>query len=141
MEARPRRDIRTHVASGRERLERLAALVETLPPATFTLSRWYGQGRGCAVGWAAAGDPWFQAQGLRLEGDGSLKDCRPVYGEKTDWQAVQGFFDLSFEDVARLFVPAAYDGEMQPHPRRMATRIRRFLAASRAAPADLPASA
>ncbi len=131
MERKPRKEIKVHVATGRERLERLARSLDALAPEKLRLSRWYGQGKGCAIGWAALSDPWFQ--GLRLERDNSLKDCRPVYGNKTDWQAVLGFFEIGYEDVIRLFVPAAYGGAMQPHPKRVAAKIRAFLAEAQAA--------
>ena len=72
-------DIPRYEASGQERLSHLVAFLETVQPGRLTFTRWFGDGRGCAVGLAAAFDPWFQAQGLRLEQDESLKDCRPVF--------------------------------------------------------------
>lgn len=128
---RPHR-IPQFVASGSERLEQLAAFVESLPAGELTFSRWYGHGRGCAVGLAAAGHPWFLAQGLRLEGGDSLKDCRPIYGTASDWAAVAAFFDLSPGEARRLFDREGYGGRIRPTPKEVAGKIRAYLANSRA---------
>ena len=45
-----REDIPTYHASGRERLEHLADFLEDLGPDSLTFGFWYGQGKGCAVG-------------------------------------------------------------------------------------------
>ena len=128
MEHRSPGEIRTYVAPGSERLERLASILDTLPPERLTFSRWYGDGKGCAIGLAATIDPWFQAQGLRLEHDHSLKDCHPVYDGATDWSAAASFFELSHKELRDLFDQTGYDGEMRPHPQRVASRIRKLLA-------------
>ncbi len=127
MQYRSAAEIPTLVATGRERLERLATFLDVLPPDRLTFSRWYGQQTGCAVGLAAARDPWFRAQGLRLERDDSLKDCRPAYRGEADWRAVMSFFGISREGATRLFGQAGYDGEMQPHPKKVAGKIRDYL--------------
>ena len=121
-------DIPRHAAGGRERLARLADFVEALPPGQLTFSRWYGLGRGCAVGLAAAGDPWFMAQGLRLDAKDSLKDCGPSYAGHSDWAAVAAFFEISPATARGLFDSAGYGGDMQPGPARVARKIRRHLA-------------
>lgn len=121
-------DIPRRGADGRERLARLADYVETLPPGKLTFARWYGQGRGCAVGLAAANEPWFLAQGLKLEREESLKDCRPRFGEASDWDAVASFFEISPAEARQLFDRAGYDGEIRPEPRRVADKLRAFLA-------------
>lgn len=128
MDYRRPQEIRSYAAPGRERLERLAAFVERLPPGKLTFSRWYGHGRGCAVGLAAVGEPWFLAQGLRLERADSLKDCRPRYREASDWAAVAAFFDLSPTEARELFDREGYDGRIRPTPQEVAGKIRRFLA-------------
>ncbi len=115
-------------ATGHERLERLAAFIERLPADRLTFTRWYGQGKGCAIGLAAAMDPWFQAQGLRLEQDDSLKDCRPVYRGDADWRAVVRFFQMRPEHLPGLFDQTGYDGDVRPHPKRVADKIRSYLA-------------
>lgn len=125
--------IRSFRASGAQRLAQLAAFVETLPPGKLTLAQWYARGRGCAVGLAAR-DPWFQAQGLRLEGVGSPGECRPAFGDLGDWAAVTAFFELTPEAARQLFDRQGYGGELRPKPRQMAEQIRRHLA-ERAVPA------
>jgi len=128
MELKRPNDIPRSGESGRARLAALADFVEQLPPGTLTFSRWYGQGRGCAVGQAAARDPWFAAQGLRLEREESLKDCRPSYAGLSDWDAVATFFELTPEAARQLFDRAGYDGQIRPEPAAVAGKIRHHLA-------------
>lgn len=116
-----------HQASGRERLAALATFLEALPANSLTLGFWFRDGRGCAVGLAAASEPWFQAQGLRLKDVERLALCHPVYRDMSDWDAVAAFFDLSLEDCRDLFSAAAYGGVLRPSPSTIAERIRRFL--------------
>jgi len=132
MDYRPPRNIPQFVASGSQRLEQLARFVESLPAGKLTFSRWYGHGRGCAVGLAAAGHPWFLAQGLRLDSSDSLKDCRPVYGTASDWKAVAAFFDLSPGEARQLFDREGYGGRIRPTPQEVAGKIRGYLANSKA---------
>ena len=113
-----------YIASGRERLGYLAAFLETSAADRITFSRWYGGGKGCAVGLAAVLDPRIQAQGLGLANEDSLKECRPVYAGKSDWEAVTVFFGISHQQATMLFTPAGYHGELRPHPLRIAARIR-----------------
>jgi hypothetical protein len=128
MEYRAPREIPTTLASGRERLSRLAAFLDGLAPEKLTLTRWYGDGIGCAVGLAAALDPWFKAQGVRLVDQDDFKQCRPVYQDKTDWRAVASFFQIGINEAAHLFGRRSYAKQAQPHPSRMAARIRAYLA-------------
>ncbi len=121
-------EIPQYEASGQERLDRLAAFLDTVQPGRLTFTRWYGEGRGCAVGLAAAMDPWFQAQGLRLEHDESLKDCRPVFRGAKEWQAVTAFFGVSFDDARWMFGRASYSSATRMHPRIVASRVREHLA-------------
>ncbi len=132
MERRTPQEIPRHGASGAERLAMLADFVETLPPGQLTFARWYGQRRGCAVGLAAARDPWFAAQGLKLEREESLKDCRPCYAGRSDWAAAVAFFDVSHGDARELFDRIGYDGEICPAPARVAAKVRGYLARARA---------
>ncbi len=120
--------IPTTLASGRERLGHLAAFLDGLAPEKLSLTRWYGDGIGCAVGLAAALDPWFKAQGVRLADKDDLKQCRPVYQGKTDWRAVANFFQIGINEAAHLFGRRNYAKQAQPHPSRMAARIRAYLA-------------
>lgn len=128
MRYRAPENIPRYAASGRERLEHLALYLEAVQPGRLTFTRWFGDGRGCAVGLAAAYDPWFQAQGLRLERDESLKDCRPVFGDVKDWHAVTKFFDISFDDARLLFGRGGYTAATRLHPRLVAERVREHLA-------------
>ncbi len=36
------------------------------------------------------------------------------------------FFGISREEATRLFDQAGYDGEMQPHPKKVADKIREY---------------
>lgn len=129
MDYRRPHEIASYRASGHERLEQLAEFLECLSPEQLTFARWYGQGKGCAVGLAAAMHPWFQAQGLRLEQRESLKDCHPVYSRSTDWRAISAFFEISNRQAQQLFHQTGYDGELRPHPERIARKVRGILAA------------
>ena len=126
---RSRSQADVHVASGRERLAMLAEFVQTLPEERLSLTRWFGFGKGCAVAWATT-DPWFRAQGLRLEAADSVAGCRPEYRQRTDWAAVATFFEISEADAQRLLGGAA---GLKPDPAALAARIRGFLAERAAA--------
>jgi hypothetical protein len=126
---RSRSRMDAHVASGRERLLMLADFVETLPAERLSLTRWFGFGKGCAVAWAAT-DPWFRAQGLRLEEADSVSGCRPEYRRRTDWAAVASFFEITEADARTLFGGAS---GLRPEPAQLASRIRAFLAERAAA--------
>jgi hypothetical protein len=127
-------------ASGLERLDQLATFLDTVAPDRLTFSRWYGDGKGCAVGLAAAEEPWFQAQGLALRRNDDLKECQPIYGDRRDWRAVVAFFEISQADARSLFAPDGYGGELRPRPERIAARIRDFLAARVVETAELDAA-
>jgi len=120
-------DISRHDASGRERLSELATFLEDLPADRLTFTRWFGEGKGCAVGLAAAQNPWFQAQGLRLAEDPTGKICWPVYDGESDRAAVAKFFGISQNDLRALLDPEGYDGLLDPHPKTVAKKIRTFL--------------
>lgn len=128
MKQRRPSDIRPYRASGRERLEKLVEFLESLPPGRLTFLHWYDHGRGCAVGLAATLDPWFMAQGLRLEGADSLKDCRPTYDGVSDWAAVAAFFELTIDQAKQLFDRDGYGSDLQPTARRVAEKVRGYLA-------------
>lgn len=128
-----RADIPHHRASGRDRLNRLADFLDSVPVGMLTFTRWYGDRRGCAVGLAAAHDVWFQAQGLTLVGDGTLKECRPVYEEHSEWPAVANFFEISLGEALDLFTAGGYGGTLRPQPSDVAQKVRKHLARSKAA--------
>ncbi|MBO6784749.1 MAG: hypothetical protein JJ899_15960 [Alphaproteobacteria bacterium] len=122
-------DIATFKASGPERLERLARFLDDLPSGMLTFTRWYGHGRGCAVGLAAHRCVWMQAQGLQLENSDGSRVSHPAFGGQTDWPAVASFFELSPEGAMDLFSARGYGGDLRPDPRTVAARIRSRLAA------------
>jgi hypothetical protein len=127
MEQKARHDIPLHEAAGQERLLELAAFLDGLPADSLTFTCWYAHGKGCAVGLAAAQNPWFQAQGLHLERDDGRGGYWPAYGGRTDRAAVSAFFGISLADVRELFDPYGYHGAREPHPKRVASKIRGFL--------------
>lgn len=127
METKPFDDIARYAAPGRERLIELAEFLDEVPADRLTFTRWYGQGKGCAVGLAAASHPWFKAQGLRLEEDSSGLVCWPVYGAQSDRAAVAEFFGITLSEMKTLFDPSGYDGALDPHPKQVAAKIRSFL--------------
>ena len=123
-----RADIPQYSASGRERLQHLAEFLDNVPYGMLTFTRWYGDRSGCAVGLAAACDPWFQAQGLNLIGDGRLNECRPAFEDHSEWPAVVRFFDISLGVALDLFTAGGYGGNMRPEPSAVAEKIRAHLA-------------
>ena len=120
-----------HQATGRERLRALAEFVEALPADRLTLGFWFKSGRGWAVGLAAAIDPWFQAQGLRLDEIDRPALCHPVCQQKSDWNAVAAFLDLNLKQCRGLFTAAAYAGNLRPLPHLVSEKIAQHLAADR----------
>ncbi len=127
-----RADIPQFRASGRDRLHHLAEFLDSVPVGMLTFTRWYGDRSGCAVGLAAAHDPWFQAQGLTLVGDGTLKECRPVFEDHSEWPAVANFFEISLGEALELFTAGGYGGKLRPQARDVAQKVRAHLAATKA---------
>ena len=129
MEYKPPRDIPQHQASGRERLEALAAFVEGLSADWVSFANW----QSCVVGLAAK-DPWFVAQGLSLEYDARVDECRPAYGGRTDWMAVSIFFEISVENAKQLLDPSGYNGALHPSPSDVARKLCSYLASAPVTP-------
>ncbi len=72
MEHRDPNEIRTFRAGGRERLERLADLLEDMATDAWVSAGWdMNDWCRCGVG-LAAHHPWFQAQGLTLNRAGGV---------------------------------------------------------------------
>jgi hypothetical protein len=120
--------LQTHRASGAERLAQLADFLDTVGPDRLTFSWWYGDGKGCAVALAAAEEPWFKAQGLALAHEDSPRDCHPIYDGAVEWRALSRFFELDVKTLRRLFDRTGYEGNLRPHPREVAAKIRALLA-------------
>lgn len=123
-----RADIPQFRASGRDRLARLADFLENMPAGMLTFTRWYGDSRGCAIGLAVTYDPWFQAQGLTLVDGGTLKECRPVFEDRSEWRAVAQFFDIPLGAALDLFTAGGYGGDMRPPAPEVAQKVRAHLA-------------
>jgi hypothetical protein len=132
MKQQRRADIPQFRASGRDRLNRLAEFLDNVPAGMLTFTRWYGDGHGCAVGLAAAQDPWFKAQGLTLAGDGTLKECRPAYDGLSEWPAVAEFFDITIAEALDFFTAGGYGGDVRPPASDIAQKVRAHLATAKA---------
>lgn len=125
-----------------DRLLKLAAYLDTLPPEKFDLSTWHCGTTGCAVGHACT-MPEFRAEGLRLSEpvdafDDSLS-YYPTYDGLDHWHAVCAFFELTKPESTYLFDMYEYsrfegdectfDGGDAP-PDMVAARIREVCASS-----------
>lgn len=119
----------------RERLERLADLLEALPEngsagengMKFNLNTWMTCGTvACACGHAAC-DPWFKRQGLRLEywQTGNDDGYGLFYRHWTHFTAVAQFFQISSDRARHLFSGSNY--KRITRPRDVAERIRETL--------------
>lgn len=128
----------------KERLLKLAAFLETVPPERFDYNTWAGedwQGKpdlscgttACAFGWATA-IPEFAAAGLKLvknrHGSIHVELAGMAYDQETGGydrslsSAVQ-FFDISSMDAHYLFIP---EGSMEGwEATRVAQHIRNFV--------------
>ena len=121
MEYRDPNEIRTFRAGGRERLERLADLLEDMATdawvsAGLDMNDWCR----CGVG-LAAHHPWFQAQGLTLNrAGGVVLDGHLLIGAH-GFAPVARFFGLTHHDARHLFV-----GLGTPHT--VVRRLRKLLA-------------
>ncbi len=129
MQYKTPRDIPQYQASGRERLEALAAFAEGLSADWISFTNW----RSCLVGLAAK-DPWFVAQGLNLEYDERVNECRPEYAGRTDWMAVSKFFEISVDIARQLLDPSGDNGELHPSRIDVAHKLRSYLASAPVTP-------
>lgn len=133
-----------------ERLERLAALLDTVPPEKFDLGSWACGTTACAIGWAAL-DPTFRSEGLRLDCVPSpdtyhcytVTDLTqtggtffPVFGKAVYYAAAEAFWGLTNNQAHKLFAPWSYDPPGTPSD--VAKRIRALLAKSKRAPQHEP---
>ncbi len=111
----------------RERLKRLAEILDAVPPAQFDLGFWYTKTDcgtiACAGGWAAL-DPGFQADGLKPDAG------MPTYAGERGFAALIRFFGLS---SVTLFMPYGYPLHRYPgriRPADVAARVRELLEAA-----------
>jgi hypothetical protein len=123
----------------RERLKHLITILERVPPGRLKMDNWTCGTAACAAGHAAQ-DPVFNQQGFELRGTGSgrvpvlLLDTAPGADNPNNWDALEIFFGLHFDDVWRLFSSSAYTvnekGEetYDPKPADVIARIRVLLA-------------
>lgn len=93
-----------------DRLETLAASLETVPDAKFSMADW-SNGRhpvtgepltSCAAGWGAR-IPEFAAAGLRLDFDQSLSAWMIRYRGRSEFPACADFFGISQAQARDLF--------------------------------------
>lgn len=129
----------------KERLNKLADFLDTVPERKFDLDTWRvnADGKevfdestddeqllnfdcgtsGCAIGWACA-MPEFKAQGLTW---GLWGPTVPNYD---GWDAVMDFFDLKRADATYLFESESYDYDVDEDtkPSDVAARIRELAA-------------
>jgi hypothetical protein len=97
--------------TGRERLQKLAWLLENLPAerpnlvepvSAFSMRDWHCGARACAIGHAAL-HPWFRKRGLTLIVTEEGVDCPAAYG-KADQMLVARFFGLDIYEYGSLFI-------------------------------------
>lgn len=112
---------------GRQRLEKLARRLYSVPAEKFWMGTWMtGElnrcgSTACAIGWAST---IFENDGLVMakpEGE-RFAAYRPAFEGITNWSAVEDFFVLSNPAAHRLFGPNQERG-----PRQVAKRIKHFL--------------
>jgi hypothetical protein len=115
-----------------ERLTHLITVLERVPPGHLKMGNWACGTAACAVGWAAK-DPVFNEQGFVLKGRRSIApvfvlDATPGAYNPDNWDAVQLFFEIEFEDAWCLFGTNAYPADAEPAPADVIKRIRELLA-------------
>ena len=106
--------------TGLQRLAVLADWLETIPPERIEMGAWKCGTSACAVGWGCA-SPALAEEGLRFATRwGSVES--PSYDGRSDWDAVEAFFDLTFDEADFLFFD--YD---DPSKSAVVARIREFI--------------
>lgn len=113
----------------RERLTKLAEFLDNMPEdGRFSLLTWVNGLRSinhpcgfvaCAVGWATT-IPEFREQGLCMSYNA------PKFDGKTDWWAVEAFFEITHEQSRVLFAGDHYAAGHKG-PKDVAQRIREVL--------------
>lgn len=114
---------------GRQRLEKLAKFLYTVPAKKFYMGSWMtGEldrcgSTACAIGWAST---IFNSDGLFLVRPERFDAYRPAFEGVTNWRAVEVFFELSSREANRLF-----GSDQEIGPRGVAKRIKLFLKTGR----------
>lgn len=116
---------------GRQRLEKLAKLLYSVPAEKFCMGSWMSGNlnrcgsTACAIGWAST---IFINDGLLLVRPEYHAVYRPAFKGVTNWRAVEMFFELPSREAQRLFGPNQEIG-----PRQVAKRIKQYLKTGRVA--------
>jgi len=105
----------------KERLTKLAQHLLTVPPEKLKMHNWTCGTAACAVGHACA-MPEFKAEGLALSHSNKYPVLTTIYA--SGWNAVEAFFDISYEAAQYLFSHEHYF--VQPTPREVSERIAEF---------------
>lgn len=111
-----------------EAIARLVVLLEKTPDENFNIGSWTCGTVHCAAGLAAC-DPWFNAQGFRLDEDGDvvLKQPNINYGYSLHhWQAVTAIFNIGYQEAEWLFSGYEYLNEY-PEPNDFTDEERAYL--------------
>lgn len=111
-----------------ERLLALATLLDTIPAGAFDLRDWDCGTTACAIGHACR-DPEFQKLGLGRRALTMRKgEFEPVFGKLTGWAAIDAFFGIARAEGYYLFDVNSYRDAAATPPRKVADRIRAFVA-------------
>ena len=131
----------------KNRLLKLAAFLDNVPPERFDLSFWYGRfldggshvndyeyfknncgTAACAIGWACT-IPSFRKAGLRINPNSDYGEnyYTPVYKSYREFTAVNEFFGLEIQDSQHLFFDSSYPERFRTSPKTVADRIREFV--------------
>lgn len=116
----------------KNRLLKIANLIENINPAVFDMDSWSSKKNECGTTFCACGYAAYVGlfKGLTLgyggDGDADLIYVEPgdEYGdiERRDWDAVEVLFDLTYSEVEYLFY-----GKFGDTPHAVAERIRKFV--------------
>jgi hypothetical protein len=141
----------TSIATGNERLIKLAKFLEELPPKRFNFSRWVGLDwkgskdlscgtTACALGWAAT-MPEFRRLGLEIHRVNDFsRDLGLVRNRKTGeqgWAAARDIFAIPISEAEALFGsgvhPSSYPSPRAHYrffgttPKQFAKLLRKFV--------------
>lgn len=117
-----------------DRLMRLTDLLDTIEPEAFDLEFWKRSGPNCGTTACAIGHactiPEFIEAGLQLHVDVQEEEETTyfvAYKNYISSSAVMEFFGLDYNQAMWLFYPLSYEDKDLRNPKKVATRIRKFL--------------